>query len=361
MTHLVAHTERWLAWHKGRGLPAFDSVFFGGGTPSIYGEEYRPLFAAFAPSLAADAEITLEANPDDIDEQTLNAWRDLGVNRLSLGVQTFSAHGLTQMHRVHTAQEAVDAITEARKVFPNTNVDLIYGWDGQTADDWEHDLKIVADLGVPHLSLYNLTYEPRTVIGRRAARGRIVPADDERLERFYEVARNQLAEHHFAHEEVSNWSLPGYSCRHNWVYWTGGLYIGIGPGAHGFIPDEHGIGLRYAYPRNERAFSLPNDAELPDDLAPLQTVFGCEQETGRDMDAWIIEMVGSSLRTSRGVDIAAIEMTSGRRFSPNAVITEGIQHGQLRRSSSGRFLVALPAEWFREQYWALAVIESFPA
>jgi oxygen-independent coproporphyrinogen-3 oxidase len=355
LDHLVAHTRVWLDWYGRQGLPAFSSVFFGGGTPSIYGPEYQSLFAVMRPFLTSDAEVTLEANPDDITPDRLSTWQQVGVNRLSIGVQTFEAAGLTRMHRVHSGEEALAAIAAARQVFSRVNIDLIYGWDGQTEADWQRDLQTAIRAGVPHLSLYNLTYEPRTVIGRRAARGRIIPADEERLEGFYSTARSLLGAAGFDHEEVSNWSRPGHSCRHNWLYWSGGLYLGIGPGAHGYLPAADGIGVRYAYPRNERQFAAPLDeggrAGLP--------LGGLEVEEDRTMDSWIVEMVGASLRTVRGVDLHGIAKNSGRSFTPGAVLTEGLIHGQVRLSSDKRFLTADPGEWFREQYWALAVIDSF--
>lgn len=332
-------------------------MFFGGGTPSIYTTEYETIFSLIRPALLPDAEVSLEANPDDISLSSLKIWRELGFNRISLGVQTFDPVGLKAMHRVHSSGEARTAIDAALAVFPTVNIDLIYGWLNQTSASWQDDLSTATTLGIPHLSLYNLTYEPRTVIGRMAARGKINPADDERLESYYTQARHVLGAAGFDHEEVSNWSKPGHSCAHNWLYWSDRSYVGIGPGAHGYVESQSEPGVRYAYNRNERLFKPLEQREASGNFLPISE--GIEIESDRTIESWMIETVSSSLRTSRGVHLRRIEQKIGRNFSAITKLNDGIQSGQLSISPCGSYLYASPAEWFRENYWALAVIESF--
>lgn len=363
MDHLTAHAKGWLEWRYpggSSGQPSAQrplvSVFFGGGTPSVYGREYEQIFAAFRPYLQPDAEISLEANPDDITRDALRVWRDLGFNRISIGIQTFAPAGLIAMNRVHDTRRARAAIEMALEEFPKVNADLIYGWDGQTDQNWLEDLRIVTAAGVGHLSLYNLTYELRTVTGRRAARGLIEPAADERLEYYYETARSVLANSGYEHEEVSNWSKPGHSCRHNWLYWSGEGYLGVGPGAHGYIPESRGIGIRYAYPRNDRLFGQLSASCTQTHVFPDH--FGVVRETDRTVESWVIEMISSSLRTFRGVDLQTIRDTTGRELKPTPALAAGLDRGLLMRSPCGRWLTARPAEWFREHFWALNIIDS---
>ncbi len=355
---LEAHVTSWFSWRTQRGDGKFSSVFFGGGTPSVYTSDYIKLMSLIGSQCQSTAEITLEANPDDISAESLKIWRGLGFNRISLGVQTFDETGLKAMHRVHSKDQAIKAVDLALSHFPTVNIDLIYGWQGQSMSSWESDLRTASTLKVPHLSLYNLTYEPRTVIGRMAARGKIEPADDLRLEAYYKVACEQLATAGFVHEEVSNWALPNHSCAHNWLYWSDQPYIGVGPGAHGYIPESTGIGRRYAYGRNERQFT---DSVI--ESAPFEhtnfPVPGVVLEDDRTMMSWIIEAIGSSLRTERGVDLARIAKKSGQSFRPGHKIESGLKSGALKLSDDGERLIATPAEWFREHYWALAVIDGF--
>jgi len=356
---LESHAASWLEWNTEQGGANFSSVFFGGGTPSVYLDEYYSLMSLIGTHAGSAAEMTLEANPDDITRESLKIWRRLGFNRISIGVQTFDELGLKAMHRVHSKNQALQAVELALNIFPSVNIDLIYGWQGQNNYSWISDLNTSLRLQVPHLSLYNLTYEPRTVIGRMAARGRLEQPDDSMLETYYKIACEQLAAAGFLHEEVSNWCKPNHSCAHNWLYWSDKQYIGVGPGAHGYIPSLGAFGLRYAYPRNERMFSekiLSKRQTTSTRMLPVQDV---EVEDDRSMSSWIVETIGSSLRTNRGVDLELIARKSGRPFRLVQKIQEGVDSGALRIAGDGSRLFAAPSEWFREQYWALATISAF--
>lgn len=352
-THLHQQLVVWLS-----SLPPgtkFKSIFFGGGTPGLFAREYAPLFTLLAPFMEATTEVSLEANPNDVTSAQIASWRALGFNRLSLGVQTFAAAGLKFLTRDHDATQARQAVELALLDFPSVNLDLIYGWQGQTAESWRQDLSIALQMGVPHLSLYTLTYEPRTVIGRRQTRGVVTAAADENLADSYEVACAQLAATGYVHDEVSNWARPGHTCEHNWLYWRDGHFIGVGAGAHGYVPGADGLGVRYAYPRSVQGFlatTLAASGGAADVLAQTSSL----ELQDRSIDAWIAEYVGSSLRTRMGTDLMHIRECTRRILQPNAVLREGIQRGLVL--FDGATLRLTPGEWFRETAWSVELIRS---
>ena len=213
-----------------------DTLYFGGGTPSRLGGE--GLVAATAAvlrhaSLAEGAEVTVEANPDDVDPATAAAWVAAGVNRLSLGVQTFSEAALGWMHRSHGADRAAEALVAARAAgLENVSVDLIFALPSGVARSWERDLEAALVLEPSHVSLYGLTVEPHTPLGRWHERGEVVEADEARYEEEFLRAHDELARAGFEHYEVSNFARPGRQSRHNSSYWSGAPYAGLGPSAH---------------------------------------------------------------------------------------------------------------------------------
>ena len=221
----------------------FSSVYLGGGTPSLFAAEYEPLFAIFAPHLANEVEITLEANPQDVTREKLHAWQTLGINRLSLGVQTFNTQHLHFLRRTHTAQQGQAAITQAAEFFAgDVSVDLIYGMPQQSLAELANDIDTLLALSLTHLSLYNLTYESGTPLGRARQRGKLQPLAEAEETQMYAWLRHKLAAHGFEHYEVSNWAQAGKHSWHNANYWQDGGYIGVGAGAHGYLPDTEGAG-----------------------------------------------------------------------------------------------------------------------
>lgn len=364
IARLVDHLEAWLRLLDEGGIRRrFSSVFFGGGTPSLYGQEYAPLFDVIRPRLVPGAEVTLEANPDDISRERLLVWRDLGVNRLSLGVQTFSSEGLAYLKRAHDAAQARSAVAAAVGVFSRVNLDLIYGWgggDGQQVADFGRDLDEAVRLGVSHLSLYTLTYESRTPIGRAVLRGLYEAAPDERLAAMYDLARDRLAAAGLEHDEVSNWSRPGHACRHNRGYWRDQPYLGIGAGAHGYLNFDGGVGQRYAYPRADRAF-LRTEVGGGDRAGTYAERFGVEVEQERSAETWLTEYVGSALRTKRGLSLQKIAQVAQRELQPTPLIEEGFRRGIIHIRESAQdddFVVLDPGEWFRETAWAVEFLKG---
>jgi oxygen-independent coproporphyrinogen-3 oxidase len=227
---------------------AIDTIYFGGGTPSrISADTVARLMDRIAGDrpVAADAEITLEANPDDVTLSLAMAWRSAGVNRVSLGIQSFDPAVLQWMHRVHATEDvprAVDALRSAG--IENLSLDLIFGLPVSLGRDWEADLNHALSLRPEHLSLYGLTVEPHTILGHRAARGELTPVDEEQYAAEFLFAHRLLLSRGYDHYEVSNAALPGRRSRHNSGYWGRAPFIGLGPSAHSGYANERRWNLR---------------------------------------------------------------------------------------------------------------------
>ena len=217
---------------------SLDTLYLGGGTPSKLGADgVRQLFDALltTATLSAGAEVTLEANPEDVTLEAARAWRSAGINRLSLGAQSFDENVLKWMHRTHDAQQIVAAVDIARDAgLANISVDLIFALPAHVERSWAADLERVLQLATAHVSLYGLTIEPNTVLGRRAARRELEPCGEEAYETEFLLAHRMLSEAGYDHYEVSNFGLPGFRAAHNSSYWTGKPYEGVGPSAHRF-------------------------------------------------------------------------------------------------------------------------------
>ena len=227
-------------WDQRHGDSTFtlDTLYFGGGTPSKLGSEGIARLMDVVKSraeLRPNAEVTLEANPEDVNLAAARGWRSSGVNRVSLGVQSFDDVVLAWMHRTHdasTARRAIEVLREAD--FDNLSIDLIFAAPSQVARGWERELETAIELGVPHVSVYGLTVEPHTPLGRWVARRDVDEAPEERFENEYLVADDALTRAGLEHYEVSNYGRPQRQSRHNWAYWRRRPYGGLGPSAHEF-------------------------------------------------------------------------------------------------------------------------------
>lgn len=223
------------------------SVFFGGGTPSLMDPAWAARIVETAKALwtpAADLEVTLEANPTDAEADRFQAFRDAGVNRLSLGLQSLDEAALMLLGRNHGALEGRRAAETAAKVFPRLSIDMIYARPGQTPDAWANELQAAVDLGAEHVSPYQLTIEAGTAFDRAVRRGTLVPPAEEPAAELYETTQAVLEAAGFEAYEVSNHARgPAARSRHNLVYWRGHDYVGAGPGAHGRITQD---GVRIA-------------------------------------------------------------------------------------------------------------------
>lgn len=220
------------------------TVFFGGGTPSLLtpgqvGRILSSLRAAFR--IAPDAEVTLEANPGTLTGETVRAYRSLGVNRLSIGIQSFHDSELRRLGRIHDRAAAFRSIELARATgFDNLSLDLIYSIPGQQLAEWEENLRIAVDLEPEHIAAYSLMVEDGTPLARLAEAGEIRLNSTDLEAAMYERAMEVLAAHGYEHYEVSNYALPGFRCRHNANYWAHEDYLGLGPSAHSFRKERGG-------------------------------------------------------------------------------------------------------------------------
>ncbi len=313
-----------------------DTIYLGGGTPSLLGPEgVDHLLTALRTrvTLAAGAEVTLEANPDDITEAGVAAWRAAGVNRLSIGAQSFDDRALGWMHRTHTADRIRAAVDDARSGgIENLSIDLIFALPAALGRDWARDLDSALALDPDHISLYGLTVEPHTALGRWVARRDVAEAPEELYEAEFLDAHQTLVHAGYEHYEVSNYARPGRRARHNGAYWSGAPYLGLGPSAHGFDGCE-------------RRWNEPNyTAWLDRVVGGGDPVAGCEILTPANRTA---EQLYLELRTTRGTVLNEAEVESARAWVQAA-------WAQLDRS----LLVLSPAGWLRLDTLAVALVNA---
>ena len=317
------------------------SVFFGGGTPSLMAPETAAALVAEARALFEPAdglEVTLEANPTSVERGRLAAFREAGVDRLSLGVQSLDEEALRFLGRRHGAAEAVAALEAARALFPRLSFDLIYARPGQGERAWRDELRRALALAADHLSLYQLTIEPGTRFATEHARGAFaLPADDDAA-RLYEATGEEAARFGLLPYEVSNYARPGAESRHNLQYWRYGDYLGIGPGAHQRLSVEGGARLLAA--RRHRA---PEEwlrrVELDGHAATAEEALAPEDR--------MREALLMGLRLAEGVDIARLEARGGMPFAEavdaamlaaceEESYLEWLPGGRLRATAEGR-------------------------
>ncbi len=277
------------------------SIYLGGGTPSLLtGYELEALFETIYQyfRVAPDAEITLEANPDDLDEPYLTQLRQTPVNRLSLGIQSFSDEDLRWMNRAHDAAEARRCIEQVQAAgYHNLTCDLIYGAPTTSDAQWEANVRILLEYGVPHLSCYCLTVEPKTALAHFVKTGQSPPVDDDKAVRQFLHLMEAMETAGYEHYEISNFALSGHYAKHNTAYWLGAPYLGVGPGAHSFTGQI-------------RQWNLPNNpryAKLVQANAPWQSLKGLvwEEETLTPADCYN-EYVMTGLRTKWGCNLLQI-------------------------------------------------------
>ena len=214
------------------------TVYFGGGTPSVYPPSFLQSVldkAATLWPLDAVTEITTEANPDDVNEAAIRDLKATGINRISFGIQSFIDRDLRMMGRRHNAVQAMQAVEAVhRRGYDNVSIDLIFGVPGMTTEEWSQNVRTAVDLGVSHISAYCLTIAEGTVFGNMEASGRLIPASDEECEAHYLACHDILTAHGFEHYEISNYALQGCRAHHNMAYWSGRRYLGLGPSAHSY-------------------------------------------------------------------------------------------------------------------------------
>lgn len=293
------------------------TIYFGGGTPSLLtaGELNSILDQLHQHfSIQPAAEITLEANPDDISNETIAHWKQTGINRLSIGVQSFFEEDLQWMHRAHTATQATACIQRVQDAgFNNLTIDLIYGTPTLPDENWHYNVQHAISLGIPHLSCYALTVEPQTALDTLIRKHKMQPVDPDAQARQFLLLMDWMQQAGYEHYEISNFARPGMRSKHNSAYWQRKKYLGLGPSAHSFNGTERqwNIANNALYAQALEKDTIPFEKEL---LTPVQRVN---------------EYIMTALRTSEGIDLSF----TAAHF--NTAITQQLERGSLRFISQG--------------------------
>lgn len=270
------------------------TIYFGGGTPSLlHPSECATILDALRTHypVAPNAEITLEANPDDISTEKLDGWKAAGINRLSIGIQSFADEELRWMNRAHNSSQALTGLELAVQAFDNITLDLIYGSPMLTDEQWHAHVHRAIAAGVPHLSCYALTVEEKTPLSKLIGAQRSADVDSDKQARQFLLLMQWLREAGYEHYEVSNFARPGYRSRHNSSYWSGAKYLGIGPSAHSY----NGRGRRWNAANNTAYITGINTG---------QPQRGIEELTPAQQRN---EYIMIALRTSEGIDLSYLE------------------------------------------------------
>lgn len=274
---------------------AIETIYFGGGTPSVLTlDELNLIFSTIFDhySIAENPEITLEANPDDLSELKIKALKSTPINRFSIGVQSFFEEDLRQMNRAHRAEEALTAVKMVQNAgFENITIDLIYGSQTTTDEMWRENLQIALDLQVPHISSYVLTVEDKTLLQHQIVSGKIPDIDEFKQARHFEILVKTLLDNGFEQYEISNFSKPNCRSRHNSNYWNGHLYLGIGPSAH-------------SYDGKNRSWNMSNNSIYIKKILSGELPSEFEQLSAEDR---FNELLMIKFRTVEGLDLQQIQ------------------------------------------------------
>lgn len=318
--------SRWPVVGEAAPAEPFDTLYLGGGTPSLLAaEELTRTLAALRRvfPIANDCRIFLEANPEDVTPDSLGAWRDLDVRFLSLGVQSFEQESLDFLGRRHTAEQSRHSLELALGAgLPTVSVDLIYGLPGQTFDDWQHELETVIDLGPQHLSCYQLTIHDGTPFGFRRQRGELAELPDDEQAALFLFTHRFLAEHGFSGYEVSNFAAgPEHRSRHNRKYWDHTPYLGLGPSAHSFAGHHRWWNHRKIKPWETRLDAGESPVETSESLSPEELAFERLMLALRTTDGLDLE----SFRSVYGVDLVTTNADVLERLQTDGLIRPGEQ------------------------------------
>ncbi|MHA7865252.1 radical SAM family heme chaperone HemW [Flagellimonas marinaquae] len=337
MVHAIAQE---LELRKSEVHDAVETIYFGGGTPSLLShEEIERLIQTVYDNykVVDDPEITLEANPDDLVSSRAKSkdffltYKNVGINRLSIGIQSFFEEDLKLMNRAHNAQEAEQCITEATKHFDNITIDLIYGIPGMDNRRWRANIQKALDFGLPHISSYALTVEPRTALKKFIEKELIPDVDDEQAQEQFHILVDMLEAEGFVNYEISNFGKPGFFSQNNTAYWLGKTYLGVGPSAHSFDGKQRSWNIR----NNPTYLKKITEGELPLEIETLST-------TDR-----YNEYVMTGLRTIWGVDLDRLASDFGAMYlkylnQQAAKFLEQellmVEDGRLLTTKKGKFL-----------------------
>lgn len=311
------------------------TIYLGGGTPSLVSpKQLLELMQCIRGhyQVQSDAEITLEANPDDVTENRVSGWKEAGINRISMGIQSFFEDDLLWMNRAHYATQAIQSIQIVReKGIENISIDLIYGSPGLSDEKWEQNLSTAISLQIPHISCYALTVEPKTALAAMITKGQKKDVDPEKQASQFSILTNRLKKAGFEHYEISNFALPGFRSKHNSSYWQGKPYLGLGPSAHSF----NGV---------SRQWNIANNAIYLNGIGKGLPQFELEVLTATQQ---LNEYTMTSLRTLEGISLQKVASHWGED-KKNKMVEAAKKHGErghllidekvIRLSDKGRFL-----------------------
>ncbi|MCH4822061.1 radical SAM family heme chaperone HemW [Gramella lutea] len=300
-SQLVEMLCKEMVLRKGELGETIKTIYFGGGTPSLLNAEeldsiFKTIFENF--EVSEDAEITLEANPDDLSEEVIKMLDASPVNRLSIGVQSFFEDDLKLMNRAHNSEEALKSLQFAKQYFDNISIDLIYGIPGQANEQWKENLEIALKLDIPHISSYALTVEPKTALEKFIEKGKVKPVEDETYREQFDILVEKLTSNGFEHYEFSNYGKSGYHSQNNMAYWLGKTYLGIGPSAHSY----DGTSRKWNISNNNLYINAIESGILPRQTEELSTT-----------DSYN-EYVMTRLRTKFGVSVEDIQQKFGEKY-----------------------------------------------
>lgn len=294
------------------GSEAVETIYFGGGTPSLLEIEDLKLIIEKIKTVfvvTADAEATLEANPDDITEEKLIQWKEAGINRLSIGIQSFFDEDLRWMNRAHTSQQTISSLQLATNHFSNITIDLIYGIPGLSDDKWKQNVDTAIELNIPHLSCYALTVEKKTPLDKMIREQKKENVDPDKQSKQFLLLMQWLEDAGYEHYEISNFAKPGWRSRHNSSYWQGKKYLGIGPSSHSFDG-------------NSRQWNISNNQQYIDSIQKGIIPFQREVLTETQK---LNENIMTSLRTMEGLDLKKTGNASEKLIvSANKYIESGL-------------------------------------
>ncbi len=292
-----------------------ETIYFGGGTPSLLTKNEIEHFLASireAFRISSDPEISLEANPDDCTKENLQAWQHAGINRLSIGIQSFKASDLEWMNRAHTAEESKKCVQLAREQgFENVTIDLMYGLPNLSEAEWREHVQTAIDWNVPHISSYCLTVEENTLLEKRVNAGELKVGNDEAQSRQFEILVEMLEQHGIEQYEISNFSKPEFESKHNSNYWKGIPYLGIGPSAHSFLGKT-------------RQWNIANNAQYMKGVESNVTYSESETLTAADQ---FNELLLTGLRTIYGVPLERLAELCPLNGSFETKVQEFQSHG----------------------------------
>ena len=303
-----------------------ETIYFGGGTPPLLRiDDLRSQIDKLKDNflISENAELTLEANPDDITDEKIKEWKSAGINRLSIGIQSFFEEDLLWMNRAHTAKQAEQSLELAVKCFDNITIDLIYGSPSLTNENWKQNVDRIIEFNIPHISCYALTVEAKTALQKMIASGKTENVNPDKQSEQFLLLMQWLEDAGYEHYEISNFAKPGFRSRHNSSYWQGKKYLGIGPSAHSF----DGINRQWNISNNSLYLSSIQHNSIP---AEKETLTSNQQ---------LNEYIMTSLRTMEGIDLNFIREKFGYEMLGSVLLSgkKYIAGNKIKETETGRW------------------------